>query len=74
MQRFAGVLVLKGSLPHSVPVLQTDQGNWELVGADGEQVRRLQRRRVSVTGQPLPGDPPQRPRLQVESIELLPAP
>ena len=65
-----GVLVMKGSLPHSVPVLQTDSGNWELIGVDADQVKQLQRQRVTVTGQPLPSEPPQRPQLQVERIEL----
>ncbi len=74
VKKIRGVLVLKGSLPHTVPVLQTEQGNWELVGADGAQVKRLQRQRVVVTGHAIASEPPQRPRLQVERIEPLPAP
>lgn len=73
MKKMQGVLVLKGNVPHTVPMLQTEQGNWELVGADGEQVKRLQRQRVVVTGHTIAGEPPQRPRLQVERIDPLPA-
>lgn len=66
-----GVLVMKGSVPHSVPVLQTAEGNWELIGADAGMVNRLQRQHVVITGRPLASEPPQRPRLQVEKIEPL---
>lgn len=69
-----GVLVMKGSAPHGVPVLQTGEGNWELLGADASQMSQLQRQRVVVTGRPLASEPPQRPRLQVEKIEPLAAP
>lgn len=72
-QVIEGIVVLKGNAPHTVPVLQTDSGNWELIGVDSDQVKQLQRQRVVVTGQPLPSEPPQRPRLQVERIEPLPA-
>jgi hypothetical protein len=70
-QRIEGMLVLKGNLPHRVPVLQSDSGNWELVGVDTEQLRPLLRQRVIVTGTVLPSAPPQRPRLQTESIEAV---
>lgn len=72
METLQGVLVLKGNLPHTTPVLQTDGSNWELIGLDAEQIKQWQRHRIRVSGRVLPSDPPQRPQLQVEKIEPLP--
>ncbi|TJZ73844.1 hypothetical protein [Chitiniphilus eburneus] len=67
-----GTLLLKGSAPKTMQVLQTASAQYQLSGVTPEQADTLQRQRVTVTGTLVrAAQPPLLPLIEVSRIEAL---